>query len=466
MRKHVQQRLRQCALCLTHNRHPQRHPIGQMYFGSYPMEFVAAVLIGPFTESHNGNKYILTIIDFCTGWAEAIPIPTKSNQAVWDAFSNGFICRHGVCRVLLTDHGAEFTALAFERYLSQIGIEHRMSTPAHPQSNGKIERFNRTLKQMIQKAVNNQPSRWEEVLNDVLLAYRASVSTTTGYTPHFLMTGRHLRMPMQKALRASNENEFGNRLDTLATALKIARSMTEDSRKHDGDRLAQKAKAHDISPGDSVMIKSEERLTLTARWNPRWTVTTRVRGPVIYVHNQQTGKSKVHNAEKVRIVDPNQNWDTCNPRPVRKQARSAQPRRTRSDTPRDAHPVDPNGSSNYHLGQSGHTTQCVTTPDTPHLDDPDSRDQPSRYRLGHNEDRSHPLRQSRVTTHTTPSKHGTRTLRSLSRRGQLAADQSDDELEADLEIKHLRKRKSEAPTEFLQKRARQECIALVMAFTQ
>ena len=158
MRKHVQQRLRQCALCLTHNRHPQRHPIGQMHFGSYPMEFVAADLIGPFTESHNGNTYILTIIDFCTVWAEAMPIPTKSNQAVWDAFSNGFICRHGVCRVLLTDHGAEFTALAFERYLSQIGIEHRMSTPAHPQSNGKIERFNRTLKQMIQKAVNNQPS--------------------------------------------------------------------------------------------------------------------------------------------------------------------------------------------------------------------------------------------------------------------------------------------------------------------
>ena len=74
--------------------------------------------------------------------------------------------------------------------------------------------------------------------------------------------------------------------------LKTARSMTEDSRKHNRDRLAQKAKAHDISPGDSVMIKSEERLTLTARWNPRWTVTP-VRGPVIYVHNQQTESQKL-----------------------------------------------------------------------------------------------------------------------------------------------------------------------------
>ena len=106
-------------------------------------------------------------------------------QAVWDAFSKGFIFRHGVCRVRLTDHKAEFTALDFEPYLSQIGIEYRMSTPAHPQSNGKIEIFNRTFKQMIQKVVND---------------------------------------------------------------------LT-------------------ISPGDSLMIKSEERLTLTARWNHRWAIT-------------------------------------------------------------------------------------------------------------------------------------------------------------------------------------------------
>ena len=107
----------------------------------------------------------------------------------------------------------------------------------------------------------------------MMLAYRASVSTNVLFTAHFLMTARHLRMPMQKALRASNENECGNRLDTLATALKTARSMTEESRKYNRDKLAKKAKGHDISPGDSVMIKSEERLTLTARWNPRWTVT-------------------------------------------------------------------------------------------------------------------------------------------------------------------------------------------------
>ena len=68
---------------------------------------------------------------------------------------------------------------------------------------------------MIQKAVNDQPGRWESILNDALLAYRTSVSTATGDTPHFLMTGRKLRMPLEKTLRVSNEQDFGNRLDDL-----------------------------------------------------------------------------------------------------------------------------------------------------------------------------------------------------------------------------------------------------------
>ena len=326
MRKDVRLQLLNCPVCLTHNRHPQRYAMGEHVIASYPMEMISADLIGPLVESPNGSKYILTIIDFCTGWAEAFPLRSKTNECVWSAFSGGFIARHGVPQVLLTDNGKEFTAFVFERYLQQIGIEHRTTTPMHPQCNGKIERFNRTIKEMITKAVQNQPSRWESVLNDALLSYRASVSTTTGYTPHFLMTCRMLRMPLQKALRVSNDEAFGNRLDALASALKIARMMTVDSRKHNRDRLAKKATTQSYSPGDAVVIKAEARVPLTSRWENMCTVT-RVRGPVLFLHHQQTGTTKVLNREKCRLVNSAQNWDTCNPRPRRKQTTSTQMRK-------------------------------------------------------------------------------------------------------------------------------------------
>jgi transposase InsO family protein len=123
-----------------------------------------------------------------------LPIKDKTNLSVWNAFTNGFISRHGVPEVLITDNGGEFTAHEFERYLHDLGIEHLTTTPVHPQ------RFNRTLKELIQKLVNNAMNKCEDRLSEALLAYRTSVSATTGYTPFYLLYGRRSRMPLAKTL--------------------------------------------------------------------------------------------------------------------------------------------------------------------------------------------------------------------------------------------------------------------------
>ena len=95
---------------------------------------------------------------------------------------------------MVTDRGKEFTAMEFERYLAQLGVQHNVTTPVHPCSNGRIERFHLTLKQIINKLINNSPVNWENKLGDALLAYRNAVSTTTGHTPFYLVYGRHVRM--------------------------------------------------------------------------------------------------------------------------------------------------------------------------------------------------------------------------------------------------------------------------------
>ena len=94
--------------------------------------------------------------------------------------------------------------------------------------------------------------------------------------------------------------------------------MTEDNRKYNRERLARKANEQQISPGDSVVIRAEGRVSLTSRWDPEW-VVTRVKGPVVFLHHQRSGKTKVLNKEKVRIVNPEQHWDDCHPWPKRKQ---------------------------------------------------------------------------------------------------------------------------------------------------
>lgn len=319
MKKDVQVALQKCPVCQAHSEKREYVPMGEMPIATYPMQVIGMDLI-ELARSKEGYKYALTIIDHCTGWAEVYPLYNKTNESVWAAWSDQFLPRHGVPEVIITDNGQEFCAKDWEEYLKQLGVDHRHTTPIHPQSNGKTERFNRTFKQLLGKAVNNLPSTWPDKIGACLTAYRNSVSSTTGFTPYYLLYGRHARLPMSKTLSRQKGSDFGNRLDDLSTALRTASQLTLASRNHNRQRLQQKANAGRIEVGDTVVLKADPRLKLTSRWDPKWQVT-KVSGLALHVRNQLSGVCKVVNREKVKLVDPELVWDEVNPRPKRDRKR-------------------------------------------------------------------------------------------------------------------------------------------------
>ena len=144
MRESVKARLNKCATCAVHNPHKDHVAMGDMPLPASPMQVVALDLIGPIVASSRNNKYVLTVIDHCSGWTEAYPIPDKRSQTVEHVFHNCFVAAHGCPESLISDNGAEFTAKLWTDYLSRMGIKHVRRTPQHPESNGKIEWFNRT----------------------------------------------------------------------------------------------------------------------------------------------------------------------------------------------------------------------------------------------------------------------------------------------------------------------------------
>ena len=117
--------------------------MGEMQLAANAMQIVGADMIGLFVPSHNGNRYVL--IDYSTGCAEAFPLKDKSNASVWQAWATHVVLRHGTPEVLIMDNGQEFKATAWRTYLTQLGVGHSTTTSVHPQSNGRIERFNRTF---------------------------------------------------------------------------------------------------------------------------------------------------------------------------------------------------------------------------------------------------------------------------------------------------------------------------------
>ena len=90
-----------------------------------------ADLIGLFVTSHNENRYVLTLIEHCTGWAKAFPLKDKTNASVWQAWVTHVLQRHSTHEDLITDNCQEFEATTWRTYLTQSGVEHR--TSFHPQ---------------------------------------------------------------------------------------------------------------------------------------------------------------------------------------------------------------------------------------------------------------------------------------------------------------------------------------------
>ena len=108
---------------------------------------------------------------------------------------SNFVSRFGVPSIIHSDQGREFESRLFEEVCQLLGIEKTRTTPYHPQSDGLVERFNRTLQQMLSAFVNKERDDWDEHLPYVTMAYRATVHESTKFSPNRLMLGRETDLP-------------------------------------------------------------------------------------------------------------------------------------------------------------------------------------------------------------------------------------------------------------------------------
>ncbi len=93
---------------------------------------------------------------------------------------------------LLSDNGAGYLSRKFNEYLGLVGIRHIVASPYHPQTNGKIERYHRTIKGKINLVPYDTPSELENEIASFVRYYNyyRYHEALKNVTPHDVYTGR------------------------------------------------------------------------------------------------------------------------------------------------------------------------------------------------------------------------------------------------------------------------------------
>ncbi|KAL1264213.1 hypothetical protein QQF64_004568 [Cirrhinus molitorella] len=146
------------------------------------------------------TKDILMITDHFTKFAVAIPTPNQKARTVAKCLWENFMVHYGIPEKLHSDQGPDFESRTIKELCQVAGIHKVRTTPYHPRGN-PVERFNRTLLDMLGTLQNQDKSGWRDHVRPLVHAYNCTRNEVTGYTPYELMLGRQPCLPVDIAFK-------------------------------------------------------------------------------------------------------------------------------------------------------------------------------------------------------------------------------------------------------------------------
>jgi hypothetical protein len=199
MKEKVSSYIKKCADCQK-NKHSTHAPYGEMQPMELPtepwidisMDFVTGLPLSKDPVTGLAYDTIMVIVDRFTKYAIMLPF-RRNYTAVQLAhvLKDRLIRYHGIPKSIISDRDKLFTSNYWSTLMAEIGIQRKLSTAYHPQTDGQTERTNRTMKTYLKIYSNPQQTNWVSLLPMAQLAYNNKSSEATGRTPYFANHGRH-----------------------------------------------------------------------------------------------------------------------------------------------------------------------------------------------------------------------------------------------------------------------------------
>ena len=295
----------ECAIVAGNGRvnRPPLHPIPV----SRPFQILGIdVMDLPPTE--RGNKHVVVIQDLFTKWTMVYAVPDQKTTRIARLIVEEVFPVFGVPECLLSDRGTNLLSNLMIDLCKMLGVTKLNTTSYHPQCDGAVERFNRTLKTILRKHAAKFGCQWDRFLPGILWAYRNTPHSSTGEKPSFLLFGVDCRSPTEAAYLPADDTcptDLEDYREELMLSLKSARELAssciQKAQRQYKEQYDRRAREKTLRVGAWVLIyfpqdESGRWRKLSRPWHGPYRITEKTDPDVtcVKVYHPQDGPIHIH----------------------------------------------------------------------------------------------------------------------------------------------------------------------------
>ena len=307
MRRDIMRHCLLCAPCAQHR--PSLHhespnlayPIPHAPWDSLSVD----VLKLPLTE--NGFQYLLVCIDSFSRFTILTPLKDKSARSVARAFIDDVICRYASPKVLLSDNGTEFNNSLLQAVCDTFKIKKCNIVPYSPQANGKVERANRRILDVL-RFIANSTAVWDECIPQVACSLNSAIHSSINESPHFILFGMDKRLPYEFLSSAPRplycmDDYVQGRVTAFQRIHTSVRDQLAVSQAEMLQKQHQRATPHEINVGDIVFAREQDRASkLAPRFNGPHRVTETLAGHKVRILDLRSGTENTIHKDHLKRV--------------------------------------------------------------------------------------------------------------------------------------------------------------------
>ena len=223
-----------CKIC-QQTKHSNRKPIGLLHpieVPNHPWEEIQIDFLALPKDEETGFDNLLVVCDRLSKRVRLFPChKTINTKETAELIMTNVIKVHGFPKRIISDRDKRFTSEIWKEITTSLGIKSSLSSAFHPQTNGLVERINRTIIQILRGICLEAGRNWPTAISAVEMAYNSCIQESLGSSPMEIDCGRSFRFPLS-FMKEREQLKFQDRLNEAKDKL----TKASDKQKHFNDR--------------------------------------------------------------------------------------------------------------------------------------------------------------------------------------------------------------------------------------